>query len=96
MLAISDAAGKEIFSGGVPLMWSSDDDTRRIGQLMLTDAGLIVYVVGAASGRVDPNIRAGQMQLEIYRSGAEQPFAIEILSQGEPLTIEGVHVHVPA
>ncbi len=30
------------------------------------------------------------MQLEIYRSGTEQPFAVEILSQGQPLVIDGL------
>lgn len=90
VMSVSDASGASLYEGGVPLLWSSDDDTRRIGQLVLSDQNLIVYVVGVASGRVDANIRAGQMQLEIYRGGADQPFAIEILSQGEPLVIDGL------
>jgi cytochrome c biogenesis protein len=87
VMQVSDAAGQTVYSGGVPLLWASDDNARRIGQIDLTDQGLMVYVVGAASGRVDPNIKAGQMQLEIYRAGDEQPFAIEAVSQGQPLTI---------
>jgi cytochrome c biogenesis protein len=87
VLSVVDAAGNTVFADGVPLLWSSDDAARRIGRFNLQGAGVIVYVVGAASGRVDPNIRAGQMQLEVYRSGADQPFAIETLSQGQPLLI---------
>jgi cytochrome c biogenesis protein len=90
VMAVSDANGAALYQGGVPLLWSSDDDTRRIGQLLLNDQNLIVYVVGVASGRVDASIRAGQMQLEIYRVGADQPFAIETISQGQPLEIDGL------
>jgi cytochrome c biogenesis protein len=71
----------------VPLLWSSDDSSRRIGRFSLDDAGLTVFVVGAASGRVDPAIKAGQMQLEVYRAGEQQPFAIEVISQNTPFRI---------
>ncbi|HLB44638.1 MAG TPA: cytochrome c biogenesis protein ResB, partial [Candidatus Limnocylindrales bacterium] len=87
VLQVSDAAGTVVYQNGVPLLWSTDDNARRIGQFTLDDGAIKVYVVGAASGRVDPTIRAGQMQLEIYRAGEDQPFAIEILSQGQPVTI---------
>ena len=87
VMQVTDAAGAVKYQGGVPLLWSSDDSTRRIGQFALDDAGLTVFVVGAASGRIDPTIRAGQMQLEIYRAGEQQPFAIEVLSQGAPIAI---------
>jgi cytochrome c biogenesis protein len=87
VMQVTDSAGNAVFADGVPLLWSSDDDQRRIGRFTLDEAGIMVYVVGAASGRVDPVIRAGQMQLEIYRAGADQPFAIEVLSQGQPLAI---------
>ena len=90
VMSVSDASGATLYEGGVPLLWSSDDNKRRIGQLTLTDQGVMVYVVGAASGRIDPTIRAGQMQLELYRTGEEQPFDVEILSQGQPLAINGL------
>jgi cytochrome c biogenesis protein len=90
VMAVTDASGASLYAGGVPLLWSSDDDTRRIGQFVLSDQNFLVYVVGVASGRVDANIRAGQMQLEIYRTGEEQPFAIETLNQGEPVAIGGL------
>jgi cytochrome c biogenesis protein len=87
VMQVSDASGAVAYEGGVPLLWASDDNTRRIGQFALPSSGLTVYVVGVASGRVDQNIRAGQMQLEIYSAGSDQPFAIEVVSQGVPLKI---------
>jgi cytochrome c biogenesis protein len=87
VMRVADAKGNELYDQGVPLLWSSDDGTRRVGQFALPGAGLTAFVVGAASGQVDPTIKAGQMQLEIYEPGSEQPFAIEIVSQGKPTTI---------
>jgi cytochrome c biogenesis protein len=87
VVRVTDASGAEVYDRGVPLLWSSDDGSRRIGQFSLPDAGLTVFVVGAASGLVDPDIKAGEMQLEVYRQGAQQPTAIEIVSQGKPATI---------
>lgn len=90
VMHVTDSAGTAVYDAGVPLLWSSDDGTRRIGQFSLPDAGLTVFVVGAASGLVDPDIKAGQMQLEIYRRGSQQPTAVEIVSQGKPTTIGGL------
>jgi cytochrome c biogenesis protein len=87
VMQVSRADGSVAYSGGVPLLWSSDDSSRRIGRFSLDDAGLTVFVVGAASGRVDPAIKAGQMQLEVYRAGEQQPFAIEVISQNTPFRI---------
>jgi len=87
LMQVSDAEGAVVYEQGVPLLWASDDEKRRIGQFALVDAGLTVFVVGPASGRVDPTIKAGQMQVEVYQRGAERPSAIEIISQGEPATI---------
>lgn len=87
VMRVTNADGAIVYEGGVPLLWASDDETRRIGQFPLIDQGLTVFVVGPASGRVDPTIKAGQMQLEIYPSGAERPSSIEIISQGEPAAL---------
>ena len=89
-MQVRDALGKVIYEQGVPLLWSSNDGKQRVGQFALADAGLSVFVVGAASGEVDPNIRPGQMQLEVYKSGSETPIATEIVSQGKATTIAGL------
>ena len=90
VMRVAAADGSVAYQGGVPLLWSSDDSTRRIGRFNLDQAGMTIFVVSAASGRVDPDIKAGQVQLEMYRNGENQPFDIEVLSQGAPLTIDGL------
>jgi cytochrome c biogenesis protein len=86
-MQVADAKGAVVYDAGVPLLWSSKDGTERIGQFSLPDQGLTVFVVGAASGEVSPTIKAGQMQLEVYRAGSDTPVDIKVVDQGKPVTI---------
>lgn len=90
-MQVADPAGTIVFDRGVPLEWATDDGKHRVGQIILADAGLTAYVIGAASGEVDPQIKPGQMQIEVYTSGSEGgPIATEVISQGRPATIAGL------
>jgi cytochrome c biogenesis protein len=90
-MLVVDSTGREAFSGGVPLAWGSTDRNKNVGRFSLPGAGLTVIVVGVASGEVDAQIKPGQMQLELYRDGAEgTPIATQIVSQGQPATIAGL------
>jgi cytochrome c biogenesis protein len=89
-MRVVDAAGKEVFNAGVPLVWSSDDGKHSIGQFDIVDRARSIYVISAASGEVDPNIKAGQMQIEVHKSGVNEAIATEVLSQGRPLTVDGL------
>jgi cytochrome c biogenesis protein len=89
-LRVTNAAGATVFDTGVPLLWRSSDDTKAIGSFSLPEQNLTVYVIGVASGRVDPEIRAGQMQLEVYQGSASTPIAIEVVDQGQPVSVAGL------
>jgi cytochrome c biogenesis protein len=90
-MKVTDPQGKVVFQQGVPLVWSSNDGKRRVGQVDLTDQGLTAYVIGAASGEVDPEIRPGQMMIEVYRSASQgTPIASQIMTQAQPVTIAGL------
>jgi cytochrome c biogenesis protein len=42
---------------------------------------------------VDPTIKPGQMQIEVYRAGSEDAaIAVEIASQGQPVEMAGLQV----
>jgi cytochrome c biogenesis protein len=89
-MKVTDAAGKTLYDQAVPLVWSSDDGTHSIGQFAMKDKGLTVYVIGAASGKPDPAIKAGQMQLEVHQNGKDVPIATQVVDQGKPTTIVGL------
>jgi cytochrome c biogenesis protein len=92
-MKVEDATGKVMAEQGVPLEWTSSDGTRTVGLLALPEAGLNMYVLGARSGEVDPTIKPGQMQIEVYRSGSEgTALATQIVNQGEPVEMAGLTV----
>jgi cytochrome c biogenesis protein len=89
-IRVADASGISVFEGGVPLLWASADNTKSIGRFDVPGSDLVVYVVGAASGVVDPAIQPGQMQLEVYQGDASTPIGIEVVDQGQPVQIAGL------
>jgi len=89
-MKVTDGAGKTIYSGAVPLVWSSKDGQHSIGQFTLPGKKMSVYVVSAASGKVDPQIKAGQMQLELQQDGTDTVAATQVVDQGKPTTISGL------
>ena len=91
VMKVADPTGMVVFDRGVPLEWTSRDGKHRVGQFVLPDAGLTAYVIGAASGEVDPQIKPGQMRIEVYASGSEGSLiASESVSQGRPTKIAGL------
>jgi cytochrome c biogenesis protein len=90
-ILVTDAAGATVVQDGVPLLWSSNDDRRAIGQFDIPGRGLTVYVVGVASGEVDPSIRPGQVQVEVYQApGSGTPLGFQVVDQGSKATIAGL------
>lgn len=87
---VKTADGQVVFDRGVPLLFDTTNGKDRIGQFKLPKQGLSVFVVGPASGEVDPEIAAGQTQLEVYREGTKAPVAIKVVSQGKPAKIAGL------
>ncbi len=89
-LKVADASGAVVYDGAVPLNFQSTDGQHSIGSVDLPTRGLTVFTVTAASGQVDPDIKAGQVQLEIHRTGVDAPVGIEVLSQGKSATVDGL------
>jgi cytochrome c biogenesis protein len=89
-MKVTDAAGKTLYADATPLQWQSDDGKHSIGQFDMKAKGLSVYVIVAASGEPDPNIKAGQVELEVHQNGADAPIATQVVDQGKPSTIAGV------
>ena len=91
VLKVADAQGAVLWDGGIPLMWQSNDGTHSIGEATIADQGLTVMVVAPASGEIDPNIKAGQVQVEVYKDGgADTPIATQVLDQGQPAEVAGL------
>jgi len=89
IMNVTDADGNTIYSDGVPLAWQTRDGSRPVGGFTLPEQNISAWVVGPRSGEDDPLIKAGEMQLELYRGNARLGFP-EILAQGEPVEVQGL------
>jgi hypothetical protein len=67
-LQITDASGTILFSDGIPLAGSSENDglQRPEGEMELPDGQYSVVVLGSAVNGVDPYIGENQIGLEFY------------------------------
>lgn len=87
-MRITGADGRVLYDQGVPLEWSSNDGRHVVGQIVLPEAGRTIYVIAPASGEVDPEIKPGQMRVELYETGSEgAPIAASVLTQGEQVDL---------
>lgn len=89
-MKVQDAAGATVFGDAVPLVWASDDGKHSIGKFDIAGKGFSVYVIDNASGQTDPNIKAGQIQLEVHQDGKDDPVATQVVDQGKATTIAGL------
>jgi cytochrome c biogenesis protein len=89
-MQVKDSAGKTVYGDSVPLTFTSNDGKHTVGEFAIPAQQLSVYVITAASGQPDPNIAAGQVQLEVDKAGQSSPLATEVVNQGKPTTIAGL------
>jgi cytochrome c biogenesis protein len=93
VMKIVDKDGTVIYDQGVPLQYGSNDGSRVVGQIAVPASGFTALVIAPASGKVDPDIRAGQMLVEVYQTGNESaPVASTVLTQGQPAKLAGLDV----
>ncbi len=91
VVKVTDGRGATVFEGGVPLRWSSGDGSRSFGRFDIPGRGITAYVITAASGKIDPEIGAGQVQLEVHTQGeqaGDRP-ATALVSQGRSASLAG-------
>lgn len=88
----TDATGTILHDAGVPLRWGTNDGLERAGFFTLPEQKLTVYVYGAQSGQVSPEIRAGQARIEVYRDDSISFVAGTVVDQGVPTEVGGLTV----
>src|SRR5450631_655339 len=89
-MKVTDATGKTVYSQAVPLAWTSDDGTKSIGQFKMPANALSVELVVPASGQTDPNIKAGQLQVNVFKDGTKAAVATQVVDQGKPVALAGM------
>jgi len=89
VVTVKDAAGKTLFSKGVPLAWTSNNGGNKVGTFSIPGQNLAVWVV-ATTGPNDPSVKPGQVAIELYASDTGNPIVQKSIDLGTPTTIEGL------
>jgi len=89
VLTVKDTAGKVVFSDGVPLAWTATNGGNKVGSFTIPDQNLTVWVV-ATAGPDDPDIKPGQVAVELYASDTGEAVTQKSIDQGVATEIEGL------
>ena len=89
-VTVTDAAGTPLFSGAVPLKWTSNDGRYAIGKVTPEGSGIEVLVVTPASGASDASIPAGSAVFELYDVATDAKLDVLPVEQGEKATSNGL------
>ncbi len=87
VVTVRDAGGRTVYSGGVPLQWTSNDGQNVYGRVVLAEQGIEMYVIGAASGAQSTDIKPGQVAVQLYGEGQRQPLGSQVLSPGKEVVL---------
>jgi cytochrome c biogenesis protein len=88
VVTVKDAAGKTLYSQGVPLAWEATGGNK-VGSFTLPDQNLAVWVV-ATTGTNDPDVKPGQVAIETYKADSGDPVAQKSIDQGVATAVEGL------
>jgi len=89
VVTVKDVAGTTLFSGGVPLAWTSNNGGNKIGTFSIPGQNLAVWVV-ATTGPNDPSVKPGQVAIELYKADTGDAVVQKSIDQGTATTIEGL------
>jgi cytochrome c biogenesis protein len=89
VVTAKDASGSTLFSGGVPLAWTSDNGGNKVGTFPLPGQGLTAWVV-ATTGPDDPSVKPGQVGIELYKADTGAAVVQQAIDQGKPTTVDGL------
>jgi cytochrome c biogenesis protein len=86
VMEVRDPEGQVIFDDAVALNMVSGKEPfqRPIGTFRFPDSTIEVWVVGRAQDYSDPLLKAGQVRLELYRTGSRKPLVLQTIDQGMP------------
>ncbi len=89
VMTVKDGTGKTIYSEGVPLAWTANNGGNKVGSFTIPDTNLTAWIV-ATTGPDDPDVKPGQVAVELYRADTGDAVTQQSIDQGVATTIEGL------
>jgi len=89
VVTVKDAEGTTLYSEGVPLAWTANNGGNKVGSFTIPDKNLTAWIV-ATTGPDDPDVKPGQIAVELYKSDTGDAIVQKSIDQGVATTIEGL------
>jgi cytochrome c biogenesis protein len=89
VVTVKDAEGKTLFSEGVALAWTANNGGNKVGSFTIPDKNLTAWIV-ATTGPDDPDVKPGQVAVELYKSDTGDAVIQKSIDQGVATTLEGL------
>lgn len=92
-MLVTDASGKTLYNGAVPLEYQSADQQKVFGQVELPGQNLTMYTVSNASGVQDPELPPGSVLVQLFGPDKKSAaVASEVLTQGKQTPVGNYQV----
>ena len=89
VVTVKDTEGATLFSEGVALAWTANNGGNKVGSFTIPDKNLTAWIV-ATTGPNDPDVKPGQVAVELYNSDTGDAVVQRSIDQGVATTIEGL------
>ena len=89
VVTVKDTEGKTLFSEGVALAWTANNGGNKVGSFTIPDRNLTAWIV-ATTGPNDPDVKPGQIAVELYKSDSGDAIVQKSIDQGVATEIEGL------
>ncbi len=89
VMTIKDAAGKVVTSEGIPFEWQVGTQQRGLAIYPIPNSDRVVWIMGTTGGS-DPQVKPGQVEVQVYNSGQSTPIDDKVIDQRTEATVGGL------
>jgi cytochrome c biogenesis protein len=90
-VTIKDAAGTVLASEGIPFDWQVTAEERPLGIFSVPGTDQTLWLLGTTGGS-DPQVKPGQVLVQVFNSGQDTPAAQQLINQGSTSTVGDLQV----
>ena len=90
VLQVKDAQGATLLDEGVPFTWQLNAEERPLGIYQLDAQNKVLWILGTTGG--GDRIAPGQVEVQVYDSGANAPVADQVIDMGKPTAVGDLNI----
>lgn len=92
VMTIKDAAGTELTAAqGIPFEWQVTAQERPLAIYSVPNSDQVLWIMGTTGGS-DPQVKPGQVEVQVYNSGESTAVDDKVIDQGKEATVGGMAI----